>query len=174
MPRMVCVRDGVEFRVIKNEVVLAQPDALWYGDLWRCPTCGAEVVAGIGQEPFLEAWRGDIGAEVVKLWKAGAVIINKKAAPRPKPHYVPSEHSKDEAGAPITPDLVRGLGAAVPRGREGFYRIEADCRPDSIGVCLLHHERHEPPEAECSGGGPHSRVEAGTCTKCGNQGETLA
>ena len=82
MPRMVCVRDGVEFRVIKNEVVLARPGALWYADLWRCPTCRAEVVAGIGQEPFFEAWRhGDVGAEVTRLWKAGAVIITCSCKP---------------------------------------------------------------------------------------------
>ena len=34
MPRMVCVRDGIEFRVIKNEVVLAQPGT--------CTKCGEE------------------------------------------------------------------------------------------------------------------------------------
>ena len=76
MIRMICVRDGVEFRVVKNEVVLAQPDALWYADLWKCPMCRMEVVAGVGQEPFFEAWRdGDVGAEIVRLSKAGAVII---------------------------------------------------------------------------------------------------
>lgn len=142
MPRMVCVRCKIEFRVIKNEVVLAQPDALWYGDLWKCPTCGTEVVAGIGREPFFEAYRGDVGAEVVRLWKAGAVIINEGSPPRPKPHYVPTEHSRDEEGAPVRPDMVRGLGAAIPRGR-------------------------------CPTGGPHSRVEAGTCRKCGEEGEAL-
>ena len=85
MPRMVCVRDGIEFRVIKNEVVLAQPGALWYGDLWKCPTCGTEVVAGIGQEPFFEAGRhADVGAEVVRLWKAGAVIIDECTAECPR------------------------------------------------------------------------------------------
>ena len=84
MPKMVCVRDGVEFRVIKNEVVLAQPDALWYGDLWKCPTCGIEVVAGIGQEPFFEARHGDVGTEVVRLWKAGAVIIDECTAECPR------------------------------------------------------------------------------------------
>ena len=95
MPRMVCVRDGVEFRVIKNEVVLAQPNALWYADLWKCPACGTEVVAGVGQEPFFEAWReGDVGAEVVRLWKAGAVIIDEK----PAPTGCRGSHSRVEAG----------------------------------------------------------------------------
>lgn len=105
MPRMVCVRDGVEFRVVKNEVVLAQSDALWYGDLWKCPVCNTEVVAGIGQEPFFEARRGDVGAEVVRLWKAGGVIIDQTN--------------------------------------------------------------------RCPEGGSHSRVEVGTCTKCGEEGEAL-
>lgn len=44
MPRMVCVRDGVEFRVIKNEIVLAQPNALWYGDLWIDEDYGTGVM----------------------------------------------------------------------------------------------------------------------------------
>lgn len=111
---MVCVRDGIEFRVTKNEVVLAQPGALWYADLWRCPTCGAGVVAGIGQEPFFEAWRhGDVGAEAARLWRAGAVIINEGPVAR-------------------------------------------DC-----------------PGEGCPEGGPHSRVESGTCTKCGEEGEAL-
>lgn len=31
-----------------------EPYKIWLGDLWECKGCGANIIVGVGQEPFLE------------------------------------------------------------------------------------------------------------------------
>mgnify|MGYP001616061018 CR=1 FL=1 len=116
MPRMLCAPCGVELRCEQNEVIVSTGDALWYADLYRCPACGHQTIAGFGLEPFKETWRHDIPAYLARL--------------------------------SATERVFRQAGSLS----EGPY---------------------EPAPTDCPEGGSHSRVEAGTCTKCGEPGEVL-
>ena len=59
MPRMVCVQCKVKLRPERNGVHVVEtfgedsdePYKLWRADLYKCPKCGVEVVAGFGA-PF--------------------------------------------------------------------------------------------------------------------------
>lgn len=48
---IVCVKDGRELEILKNSVVGQQLDGngdpykIFYGDTWRCPECGIEMLA---------------------------------------------------------------------------------------------------------------------------------
>lgn len=52
MPRPYCVRCQCEMHPDKNGVVLEIYGALWHADLWKCPVCGTEIIAGYGFEPM--------------------------------------------------------------------------------------------------------------------------
>lgn len=62
MPKLVCVKCECEYKVELNGVGVVEtasfgPYRLWNADLWKCPGCGAEVVAGFsgqGIEPMIE------------------------------------------------------------------------------------------------------------------------
>ena len=67
MPRMVC-RGCLRFlKPKKNGIMLEEgrplgggawgPYKPWMADLWACPGCGAEIVAGFGQGPFAEHYQ---------------------------------------------------------------------------------------------------------------------
>jgi hypothetical protein len=57
-----CVRCGVEFRPVRNDVYVIDLDAggqesqIWNADLWQCPRCKAEIVSGFGALPMAEAF----------------------------------------------------------------------------------------------------------------------
>ena len=62
--RMICVKCGKELKCKKNEVVveeLAGNDSyrIWEADLWECPKCGTEIIAGFGLEPITEHFEKD-------------------------------------------------------------------------------------------------------------------
>lgn len=48
-----------------------RPYKAWHGDLWACPTCGAEIIVGVAGEPFAEHYQLDF-AERVAL--SGATV----------------------------------------------------------------------------------------------------
>ena len=61
----VCVKCRVEMRVRKNGFFVEEmaegdrPYKLWFADLWFCPSCGIEVVAGFAKEPYREHFHSD-------------------------------------------------------------------------------------------------------------------
>lgn len=72
MPMMVCLnhehenddpnRDpklGQMFKIERNGVIVVTlasgaPYQIWHSDMWKCPTCGVEVLAGFGRAPVYE------------------------------------------------------------------------------------------------------------------------
>jgi hypothetical protein len=48
-----------------------QPYKLWVGDMWRCPDCGHETIAGVPGRPIAQHWM-DHFTEAVE--EAGAEI----------------------------------------------------------------------------------------------------
>lgn len=52
MPRPFCVKCKCEFHPEKNGVILEIYGALWHADLWKCPSCGMEIIAGYGFKPM--------------------------------------------------------------------------------------------------------------------------
>jgi len=67
MPKATCVKCAVYLRPQKNDVRVVEtaqrdfrtPYAIWNADLWRCPSCGLEVVLGFGAAPEFEQWQGE-------------------------------------------------------------------------------------------------------------------
>ena len=85
MPKMVCVDCEVEFKIKKNGVVVAemfQKDTeiykLWRTDLWKCPVCGKEVVAGFASNPYAEHYHDNCVEIVNKLKAQGKQIVYDK------------------------------------------------------------------------------------------------
>ena len=58
------VKCGTQMQVRRNEVRVLEtlydgtPDRLWHADLYECPACGEQMVAGFGTKPVSE--RGDL------------------------------------------------------------------------------------------------------------------
>jgi hypothetical protein len=44
-----------------------QPYKVWFGDLWRCPDCGAEVITGTGYQPMAERHHDDFRDLIERL-----------------------------------------------------------------------------------------------------------
>jgi len=66
MPRMVCVRDEVELQPKKNGVVVVETShedmmvhKLWDTDMWECPVCGMQVIAGFAAEAYQQGYELD-------------------------------------------------------------------------------------------------------------------
>lgn len=64
---------GRFMRVKKNSVTVEElledgaPYKLWDADLWECPECGVEVVAGFGKTPFAEHWQPTYAEQRARL-----------------------------------------------------------------------------------------------------------
>jgi hypothetical protein len=41
-----------------------RPYKVWIGDLWKCPSCGHELIVGVGKEPLREHYQE--GFEMVR------------------------------------------------------------------------------------------------------------
>lgn len=58
---LVCVECNIEMNVKRNHVYVVEvagfgPARIWFADLWSCPVCGHETLAGFGAEPIAEHW----------------------------------------------------------------------------------------------------------------------
>ncbi len=64
---------GRFMRVKKNSVTVEElledggPYKLWDADLYECPECGAEIIAGFAQLPFAEHWHQTYAAQRERL-----------------------------------------------------------------------------------------------------------
>ena len=59
MPKMVCVECEVELKPEENGALIIEnasfgPYKVWYADVWSCPKCQHETVAGFGNNPIAE------------------------------------------------------------------------------------------------------------------------
>lgn len=73
-PRPVCVKCQREMRIDKcgvNVILMAyeppQPFEIWRGDRWKCPKCGAEVVARYGDRAIAMHFEPTFDEELAKL-----------------------------------------------------------------------------------------------------------
>ena len=69
MPKMICFQCHVELVIEKSGVDVVemfsqppQPYQLFQADAWKCPGCGAIVIAGFAHEPLAEHWQDDFDA----------------------------------------------------------------------------------------------------------------
>jgi hypothetical protein len=54
---------------------LWQPYKVWAGDLWECPDCGAQIIAGTGQNAIAEHYE-DGFAKLVSRFGADQLQVN--------------------------------------------------------------------------------------------------
>jgi hypothetical protein len=52
-----------------------EPYKLWSGDLWHCPSCGSEIIVGVGAKPVSERHHRDF-KEFREKVAANAININ--------------------------------------------------------------------------------------------------
>lgn len=62
--KIMCVTCGKELKCKKNEVIVEELAGkrsyrIWEADLWKCPKCGTEIIAGFGLEPIAEHFEKD-------------------------------------------------------------------------------------------------------------------
>lgn len=72
MPKIVCVGCQVEYRPDTNGVTVIdmfqrppRPCKLYEGDMWRCPGCGHQIVAGLGQR-YAEHFQSDFDEKLAQ------------------------------------------------------------------------------------------------------------
>ena len=82
MPKMVCVKCEVELKPRTNGVLIQEmfqnntkTYKLWMADLWQCPKCLTQIVAGFANHPLMEHFQGDIESEVQRRRDLGYTII---------------------------------------------------------------------------------------------------
>lgn len=82
MPKIVCVNCEVEYKVSSNDVLVIEhasfgPYKVWNADLWKCPECGVEVVAGFAQIPLrADHYASDFPAWLGRIKAAYKHVIN--------------------------------------------------------------------------------------------------
>lgn len=59
MPKLVCVTCTTELKPVSNDTLVIEtasfgPYKVWNADVWQCPVCGREIIAGFASEPILE------------------------------------------------------------------------------------------------------------------------
>ena len=61
MPKQICVKCSREFKIERNGVMVIemfsyppQPYKIWSADIWKCPTCEREIIAGFGHQAIAE------------------------------------------------------------------------------------------------------------------------
>lgn len=64
MPKTICVKCQIEYKPEKNGVVVEEMASfgsykLWSADLWKCPKCGHEIIAGFADRNFAEHYQPD-------------------------------------------------------------------------------------------------------------------
>lgn len=80
----VCAKCQVDMRCKKNGVGVVDmadfgPCQVWDADLWECPKCGFQVVAGFGQKPI--AYHYEPEGKLVKylnLYREKSILIESK------------------------------------------------------------------------------------------------
>ena len=80
--KLICRKCEREFKPKENGVVVVEmfqlppkPYKLWHADLWHCPVCGIEIVAGFAGSPFAEHFKDDIQAIIKKAKTSGQTVI---------------------------------------------------------------------------------------------------
>lgn len=76
--KIMCVKCGRQLKCKKNEVIVEESVGncsycIWEADLWECPKCGTEIIAGFGLEPIAVHFQKDYRKILVKL-KEGARV----------------------------------------------------------------------------------------------------
>jgi len=52
-----------------------EPYKLWFGDLWECPDCRAQIITGTGLNPMSEHYKPDF-LEKMKRYMADQLQVN--------------------------------------------------------------------------------------------------
>ena len=74
MPKQVCVNCSTEFKIEKNGVYVVemfnnppQPYKIWSADLWKCPKCKQEIIAGFGMQALAEHFQEHFNGMLEKI-----------------------------------------------------------------------------------------------------------
>jgi hypothetical protein len=61
---MQCKQNSVTVEEVMED---GSPYKLWEADLWECPDCGVELIAGFGQSPIAEHWQRSYPEQCARL-----------------------------------------------------------------------------------------------------------
>lgn len=72
MPKLVCTPCQVELRPERNGVNVIEhsdfgPYKIWFADEWKCPNCGATIIAGFANYAFSEHYENDFGTILERI-----------------------------------------------------------------------------------------------------------
>ena len=83
MPKIICVDCEVEYKPDKNGVYLIemawqppQPYKIWHSDMWICPSCLHQVIAGFGHQALAEHYQDDFQPLLNSIRDSSAVIVH--------------------------------------------------------------------------------------------------
>lgn len=83
MPKVICTDCQVEYKIEKNGVYVVemfsdppQPYKLWSADLWKCPNCRREIIAGFGMSALAEHFQKNFTTVLDQAKKTGKVFYD--------------------------------------------------------------------------------------------------
>jgi hypothetical protein len=88
MPRPICVKCQTDFRPHNNDVVAietmngGEDYKAWCADLWKCPSCGEEIIIGFGKDAFAEHYQNDFKDKIKTLEEGGMLICRSYDCPK--------------------------------------------------------------------------------------------
>lgn len=93
MPKLVCRKCECEFKPELNGVGVietmnnseAEPYKIWKADLWKCPGCGIEVVAGFsgqGISPIAQHFQSGCFADALDVVKQSKLVVYDHERPK--------------------------------------------------------------------------------------------
>ena len=81
MPKIICVKDEVEYRIFKTggwvvEHASFGPYKIWSFDGWECPICNHRIMAGHGDGPISEHYQDDFKDIHERLLDEAELVVN--------------------------------------------------------------------------------------------------
>lgn len=72
--KAICVRCETSYRPRKNDIRVLEtmdgerPYRIWCADLWECPSCGQQIIAGFGALHIAEHYEEDFAEQAEKCF----------------------------------------------------------------------------------------------------------
>ena len=81
--RPVCASCQVEMRPETNGVGVLDmaefgPVSLWDADLWKCPSCGHQIVAGFGDSPISRHGEGKSFEDHIEHYRRHSIVVESR------------------------------------------------------------------------------------------------
>lgn len=88
--KIICAKCQCQLKPKTDGVLLIEtinggdPYKLWYADLWACPGCNVEIVAGFGYAPIANHFEADFDKSMAREMERAPQVVFEYERPRPE------------------------------------------------------------------------------------------